>query len=188
MRKAYYEASFQDFCAENESAILGELTTHHQHDLEHLQRNAWITQVKYLQAELANFPDGHIFFEFVIPRMGKRVDCLVLLNGVVFVVEFKVGSSSFDRHAIEQVVDYSLDLKNFHEGCHDPISTLFRRWISNAREKRIPKPDFPMCIGPATLSSSSITSMFCSGALVAIRTGMMVASWHPSWKFFRSRE
>ena len=136
MRKAYYEASFQDFCAENESAILGELTTHHQHDLEHLQRNAWITQVKYLQAELANFPDGHIFFEFVIPRMGKRVDCLVLLNGVVFVVEFKVGSSSFDRHAIEQVVDYSLDLKNFHEGCHD--ATIIPVLIAtNAPEQNI---------------------------------------------------
>ena len=118
MRKAYYEASFQIFCAESESAILGTLTKHHQHDLNHLQRNAWITQVKYLQAELAQFPEGHIFFEFVIPRMGKRVDCLVLLNGVVFVVEFKVGSSSFDRHAIVQVVDYSLDLKNFHEGSH----------------------------------------------------------------------
>jgi 23S rRNA pseudoU1915 N3-methylase RlmH len=136
MIKAYYEASFQNFCAESKSAILGELAAHHQHDLEHLQRNAWITQVEYLQAELAHFPNGHIFFEFVIPRMGKRADCLIILNGVVFVVEFKVGSSSFDRHAIEQVVDYSLDLKNFHEGSHD--ATIIPVLIAtNATEQKI---------------------------------------------------
>lgn len=136
MSKAYYEASFQDFCAESKSTILGELTKHHQHDLEHLQRNAWTTQVEYLQAELAKFQDGYIFFEFVIPRMGKRADCLVLLNGVVFVVEFKVGSSSFDRHAIVQVVDYSLDLKNFHEGSDD--ATIIPVLIAtNATEQAI---------------------------------------------------
>ena len=177
MRKAYYEASFRDFCAENESAILGELTAHHQHDLEHLQRNAWITQVKYLQAELANFPEGHIFFEFVIPRMGKRADCLVLLNGVVFVVEFKVGSSSFDRHAIEQVLDYSLDLKNFHEGCHD--ATIIPVLIAtNAPEQNIEVMLAEDNVaGPIHIGKSGLGTLFSRAFEIPRRESVEIGPW-----------
>lgn len=50
--------------------------------------------------------------------MGKRADVVVLLGSTVFVIEFKVGSSTFDSYAIDQVHDYALDLKNFHLGSH----------------------------------------------------------------------
>ncbi len=60
-----------------------------------------------------------LHFEFAIPRMGKRVDAVVVIGDGIFVIEFKVGSDTFDRHAIEQVEDYALDLKNFHRGSHD---------------------------------------------------------------------
>lgn len=33
-------------------------------------------------------------------------------------LEFKIGSEQYDRHAIDQVIDYALDLRNFHEGSH----------------------------------------------------------------------
>jgi hypothetical protein len=56
--------------------------------------------------------------EFNIPRMGSRVDAVLLIGPVVFVVEFKVGEAAFDRAAVDQVWDYSLDLKNFHEASH----------------------------------------------------------------------
>jgi len=39
--------------------------------------------------------------------------------GIVFVLEFKVGSRHFEAAASDQVVDYALDLKNFHEPSHD---------------------------------------------------------------------
>ena len=61
---------------------------------------------------------GTIFLEFSIPRMGSRADAVLLIGPIVFVVEFKVGESVFDRAAIEQVWDYALDLKNFHEASH----------------------------------------------------------------------
>ena len=63
--------------------------------------------------------DGWIAFEFAIPRMGKRADVVLVAAGIVFVVEFKVGSQHFDAAASDQVVDYALDLKNFHAGSHD---------------------------------------------------------------------
>ena len=61
--------------------------------LEDLQRNAWIEQIKILKNQLAKIDDGHILFEYSIPRMGKRVDNILLLDGIVFVLEFKVGGS-----------------------------------------------------------------------------------------------
>jgi hypothetical protein len=50
--------------------------------------------------------------------MGRRIDAVLLVGPVVFVVEFKVGEKRFDRAAIDQVWDYALDLKNFHEASH----------------------------------------------------------------------
>lgn len=65
--------------------------------------------------------EGTIFFEFSIPRMGKRVDVLAIIKGVVFVIEFKVGEHKYHRAHLEQVWDYALDLKNFHEPSHKAL-------------------------------------------------------------------
>ncbi|MDO6522911.1 DUF2075 domain-containing protein [Shimia thalassica] len=119
MKNAYYSASIIEFLATSDDAVLGELTRAHHHALEHEQRNAWLGQITILKNQLAQDTSGHIFFEFSIPRMGKRADVLIVRYGMVFVVEFKVGSSSFDSYAIDQVHDYALDLKNFHLGCHN---------------------------------------------------------------------
>lgn len=119
MSIAYYESQILTFLTETPEAILGKLTLRHHHELEHQQRNAWLSQIDILKQQLSSFAQGHLFFEFIIPRMGKRADCVVVLTGVVFVIEFKVGSSTFDRHAIDQVHDYALDLKNFHLGSHE---------------------------------------------------------------------
>jgi hypothetical protein len=59
-----------------------------------------------------------LFLEFNIPRMGRRIDAVLLIGPVVFVIEFKVGESVFERAAVDQVWDYALDLKNFHEASH----------------------------------------------------------------------
>ena len=115
MNRAYYSASIDKFQSDSGDLILGELTRHHQFALEDLQRNAWISQVELLKRELLNLPDCHLAFEYAIPRMGKRVDVVILYRGVIFVLEFKVGEKSYPAAAIEQGLDYSIDLKNFHE-------------------------------------------------------------------------
>ena len=71
-----------------------------------------------MRTALADIDEGQIFFEFAIPRMGKRADVVVLLPSLVVVLEFKVGASSFVGGDIAQVHDYALDLKNFHGGSH----------------------------------------------------------------------
>src|SRR4029079_10424850 len=76
--------------------------------------DAWRKQIEYLKSVLKGH-EGRIYFEYSIPRMGRRIDNVVLIGDVIFVLEFKVGESEFLPHNIEQVWDYALDLKNFHE-------------------------------------------------------------------------
>jgi hypothetical protein len=86
-------------------------------DLATTQKEAWLEQIAFLQKNLDGL-NGTLYLEFNIPRMGSRVDAVLLIGSVVFVVEFKVGEATFDRAAIDQVWDYALDLKNFHEASH----------------------------------------------------------------------
>ncbi|HQK40715.1 MAG TPA: DUF2075 domain-containing protein, partial [Flavobacterium alvei] len=118
MTRSYYSKTITGFLQDDETRILGELSLHHNHALEDLQKNAWIKQIKILKDALQNFDTGQIYFEFSIPRMGKRVDNVLIINDLIFVLEFKVGDKEYQKHSIEQVVDYCLDLKNFHEGSH----------------------------------------------------------------------
>ena len=116
--RAYYSDAIDSFIQNDINTILGQLTQKHSHTLEELQKNAWNKQIIILQAQLKAFGNGYLFFEFSIPRMGKRVDNVLIINDLIFVLEFKVGEASYPKYAVEQVMDYALDLKNFHEGSH----------------------------------------------------------------------
>lgn len=119
IERAYYKSNISAFLIANQDQILGELASKHHFSLDILQKNAWVEQTARLKEHLLDFQDGDIFLEFAIPRMGKRVDVLLLIRGVIFVIEYKTGAKSHDGYAVEQVMDYALDLKNFHEGSHD---------------------------------------------------------------------
>jgi len=118
MKRAYYSNTIQGFLTENSNAILGQLSLNHTNrSLEDLQKNAWVSQIEILKEELKGI-NGSVYFEFAIPRMGKRVDNIIIVDDCIFVVEFKVGDESYGKHAETQVIDYTLDLRNFHEGSH----------------------------------------------------------------------
>jgi len=118
MTRSYYSNSISDFLTEDSDKILGQLIRNHNFATENLQRNAWIKQIEILKNTLKPFANGQIYFEFSIPRMGKRVDNILIIDDFIFVIEFKVGDNEYQKHAIEQAVDYCLDLQNFHEGSH----------------------------------------------------------------------
>jgi len=119
MVRYFYSNNIASFLKDDEKRILGELTSNFPlQNLAILQTNAWREEIRILKLCLVGFPDGHVFLEFAIPRMGKRADCVLVIAGLVFVVEFKVGDEHYASYAVEQVDDYSLDLKNFHEGSH----------------------------------------------------------------------
>jgi hypothetical protein len=118
--RSYYNTSIAEFLSTDQDKILGKLAGHHNFTLDISQKHAWLEQINHLKEQLTHlaYKNGHLFFEFTIPRMGKRVDVILLINDVVFVLEYKTGAQSHERYARDQVLDYALDLKNFHEGSH----------------------------------------------------------------------
>lgn len=116
----YYRNTISDFLQQSTDEIIGGITRSNEFDATFLQNKSWEQQIPILKNALRDF-EGDIFFEFSIPRMGKRVDTLIVIKNVVFVIEFKVGESHFLNHNIEQVWDYALDLKNFHKTSHNVV-------------------------------------------------------------------
>lgn len=120
MSRAYYADSIANFLTSTANEILGVLSRGSAFAVEATQRDAWLGQIAILQSALANMGNrGNIYFEYAVPRLGKRIDALILIDHVVFVLEFKVGEHQFLSSAKDQVWDYAVDLKNFHETTHD---------------------------------------------------------------------
>jgi hypothetical protein len=120
MKRFYYSSTIDRFLHTNPGSILGELVQNHEFPTEQTQRDAWLDEIKILQQELQG-NTGSIFIEYSIPRMGKRIDAVCIIGPVIFVLEFKIGAGSFTTDAIDQVTDYALDLKNFHQTSHDQL-------------------------------------------------------------------
>lgn len=118
MNRAYYSASIHDFLRSSTEEIVGKLSLNNDYALIQTQRDAWVSQIDILRTVLANH-EGSIYFEYSIPRMGSRIDVVLLIGPVIFVVEFKVGEKAHASFAFDQVFDYALDLKNFHESSHE---------------------------------------------------------------------
>ena len=118
MKREYYSDSIQNFLKAEPDDILGKLTRNSDFDLAQSQRDAWLQEIAILQDTLAT-RNGTIYFEYSIPRMGKRIDAVMLIGPVIFILEFKIGSGEFAAAAVDQVWDYALDLKNFHETSHN---------------------------------------------------------------------
>lgn len=118
MLNYYYSDKISDFLLKAPETIIGEISVNGRLGHIHTELNAWEGQI-YLLKKVLKEHEGHLFFEFSIPRMGKRVDCLLIIKNIVFVIEFKVGANNYINQDIEQVWDYALDLKNFHEPSHN---------------------------------------------------------------------
>jgi hypothetical protein len=117
--RAYYSDSIERFLRRADEEILGALVQASPHAVEPAQRDAWVAQLQILRPILVPYQnEGRILLEFSVPRLGKRIDVVLILRHVLFVLEFKVGEESFKASASDQVWDYGLDLKNFHETTH----------------------------------------------------------------------
>ncbi len=117
MKRSYYSETITQFIQENPKSIQGCLNVNSEGPVEPCQKDSWEFQIKLLQQNLAGF-QGKIYFEYSIPRMGRRIDVVLVIESVIFVIEFKIGASTYNSQAIDQVWDYALDLKNFHETSH----------------------------------------------------------------------
>ncbi|HEY7087530.1 MAG TPA: hypothetical protein VH518_05530 [Tepidisphaeraceae bacterium] len=86
------------------------------------QRDAWLEQIQILRNALVPFKGrGKLYFEYSVPRLGKRIDVIAVIDHVLFIIEFKVGATEYSASGTDQVWDYALDLKNFHDTSHDKL-------------------------------------------------------------------
>ena len=118
MKREYYSDTISNFLKDKPDEILGKLTRNSDFDVVQNQRNSWIEEINILQRSLALY-SGSIYFEYSIPRMGKRIDVVLLIGPVIFVLEFKIGENDYSSYTLDQVWDYALDLKNFHSTSHN---------------------------------------------------------------------
>src|SRR5690606_14259130 len=122
LRRWFYADFLDRFRSARSKQILGELVQHVGGNIELNQTNAWQQQIDILKKlELPADIQGisKIYFEYTIPRLGRRVDVILLIQNVLFVLGFKVGEKHFSSAALDQVWDYALDLKYFHDTSHE---------------------------------------------------------------------
>ena len=123
MSRCLYSSSFEKFINADENSIFGALCDNYHGDALTTTREAWKSEISIIKGILSHYEDknGQVIFEYDIPRLGKRIDVVLLLEGIVFCVEFKVGESKILEADVDQVLDYALDLKNFHKFSQDNL-------------------------------------------------------------------
>ena len=117
-KRCFYQSNIATFLTEDTNTIFGQMSRSDEMDTSSTQKFAWEQEITLMKEALASHSteQGWILFEYTIPRLGKRIDVVVLLRERVFVIEFKAGEDNFLHQDVDQVLDYALDLKNFHQG------------------------------------------------------------------------
>ncbi len=121
--RCLYESDIDSFITKETDSTFGLLCERYLGDALTTTREAWIKEIDLLRHVLTPWSGscGHLIFEYDIPRLGKRIDVVLLLKGIVFCLEFKVGESIIHEADVDQVLDYALDLKNFHKYSQDRL-------------------------------------------------------------------
>ena len=121
-KRYYYSDSISGFLRTNTNEIVGALTRASQHDINDETSSAWVEEIESLRSVLVPDKDrGSVYFEYNIPRMGRRADVILVIDELIFILEYKTADSKFTHDARTQVWDYALDLKNFQEGSLERI-------------------------------------------------------------------
>lgn len=121
-KRYYYSDTITDFLQKEDMVVIGKLALAYSHDINDETKMSWLEELRVMRSVLKNYKNrGSVYFEYNIPRMGRRADVIVLIDDVVFVLEFKTRKSKFTHEAVTQVWDYALDLKNFQEGSRNRI-------------------------------------------------------------------
>lgn len=116
--RTYYDSSIEDFVAckhpEDIVEFLTESDEHSDSYQLHLQKNAWANQVRILKKYLKD-KKGYIIIEYVLSRLNMRIDVVLLMDNVIYSLEFKNNEVSFLDGDIDQASAYGYALKNFYE-------------------------------------------------------------------------
>lgn len=179
MNRHYYSNSIYGFICEANESILGKLTENHEFNLEEQQRNSWRSQIGLLKTWLEGL-SGHIIFEYSIPRLGKRIDCVIISKSTLFVIEFKVGESEFKKSHIDQVFDYALDLKYFHKESHEisiiPILICTEAEIKDCEENLL-QTGTDKVFEPICTNGKNLSQLLETFERASVENAICIESW-----------
>jgi hypothetical protein len=180
-RRSYYSASLAQFCAADHDEVFARMARQNDFDLTGTQREAWLEQAAILGRVLANRA-GAIYLEFTIPRMGRRIDAVVIIGPVVFVLEFKVGERTVLAYDVDQVVDYALDLRHFHEGSHGVhIAPVLICTELDRDQMWVPSTCPPDCLFDAARTNADDLAMTINSILSLVQArDIDIAAWEAS--------
>jgi len=120
--RSFYSAPIIDFILQSKNEILGIIHSNSSsNEVTIQQSSAWDQEIAILKKQLQEMKEGRIIFEYTIPRMGKRVDVVLLHEGIIFLLEFKCGDTEYKASTYDQVYDYALDLRNFQKESHNKL-------------------------------------------------------------------
>ena len=175
---AYYSANVTDFMAASPEEILGSMTSHSQFTLEIEQRNAWEVQILVLQKSVEGL-SGRIHLEFDIPRIGSRIDAVLVTPSVIVPIEFKVGEGTYQRSHFNQAWDYGLDLKNFHKASHGaPIVPILVATASLEFDESLTEAHSDGVHPPVCANSGSLRKILDLILSKYTQTAVEVDAWH----------
>ena len=121
INRYFYKSTISEFVKSSIDEVFGAISRNDEGDSVSEQKYAWDEEIEIMKKALQawKYENGEIIFEYSIPRLGKRIDVVLLLRSLVFVIEFKAGKQEYLQADMEQVMDYALDLKNFHLDSHN---------------------------------------------------------------------
>ena len=177
---AYYDARVAAFLRASPEEIIGTLVSNSDFSVEPAQRDAWLLQITSLQSALVGL-DGTLFLEFVVPRIGSRLDVALISGPVIFAIEFKVGESDYRRADVNQVWDYALDLKNFHKGSHNaPIIPILVATDAHSSDTTLPVPHPDGVYPPIRCNAEGLAHVIKEGLAQATGGLLDAVAWDQS--------
>lgn len=178
MNRAYYSDSIATFLSRSSDEVLGILARASEFSVLQTQQQSWHYQIKLMKSILGTY-EGKIYFEYAIPRMGRRIDVLLVLGSAIFVLEFKVGEQEFSLYGIDQVWDYALDLKNFHETTHKQfvVPVLIATDADNSFIAATLTPQQDRLFNPVKANAAQLHDVIKSALLLTDGNAINFSSW-----------
>lgn len=119
---SFWSGTVREFLRTAAAEIIGALAVaqiRHFRLNEAQQLRAWEATITMLRPALAALPEAagwRVLLEYPMLRLGRRPDVILLTGFAILVLEIKAGDTPPTLDDRRPVVDYALDLQDFHAG------------------------------------------------------------------------
>lgn len=174
---AYYGATVEAFLAAHPDQVIGRLAAANPFVLDPEQGDAWQQEIQILRSALQGLT-GTLYLEFDVPRLGSRIDAVLISGPAIFTIEFKCGERHYHPADRNQVWDYALDLKNFHRASHD--APIFPILVATEASSSDPawKPPHPDDVRePRKCNAADLPRVLSEGLALAEGSSLEGGAW-----------